>query len=621
MKKYYITTAIAYASKTPHIGNTYEAVLTDVISRYKKQRGYDVYFLTGSDEHGQKIQEEAILNGRKPKEHVDIIVDEIKDIWKSLDVEYDKFIRTTDEEHKNVVRNIFKKLYENGDIYKSEYDGKYCVDCESFYTDSQLVDGLCQCGAEVKQMKEEAYFLKLSKYAGSLIEHIENNPEFIYPVSRKNEMLNNFIKPGLKDLCVSRTSFKWGIEVDFDTNHVVYVWIDALSNYITAIGYDVDKKNEMYNKYWPADLHVVGKDIVRFHTIYWPIMLMALGEELPKKVYGHPWLLAKEGKMSKSKGNTLYAKDLVEKYGVDRVRYSILREMPHSDDGHFSEDILVSRTNTDLVNIIGNLLNRTIGMNKKYFDSYVSKKSEYRSLELELIEEVKKGIKKYEEYMESLHISNAINSIVDIAKKTNKYIDDSTPWVLAKEEDKKDTLSTILYVLTENIRILGVLLYPFVPTTSKNILKQLNTNVTSYDSIYEYGSLEKDLKVNEASILFERIEIKEQEQLEFKEEIEFKDFEKLDLRVAKIIDANDHPNADRLYVLDLEVENTTRQVVSGIKNSYKKEELIGKKVILVANLKPVKIRGVISHGMLLAESDEEKLFLLEAKLESGAKIG
>ena len=635
-EKYYITTAIAYTSKIPHIGNTYEWILSDAIARYKRARGYDVYFLTGTDEHGEKIQQEAKKEGLTPQEHVDVIANEIRDIDDVLGVSYDQFIRTSDPKHKEIVQKIFKKIYDKGDIYKGVYEGLYCVPCESFFTESQLEDGHCpDCGRPVEITKEEAYFFKLSKYQKRLEEHIEKNPDFIVPTSRKNEMLNNFIRPGLRDLCVSRSSFDWGVPVDFDEGHVVYVWIDALSNYITALGYDpLGESDELFKKNWPAELHVIGKDIVRFHTIYWPIILMSLDLPLPKQVYGHPWLLSESGKMSKSKGNTLYAKDLIASFGLDRVRYGVLREMPFSEDGHFSPEGLVSRCNGDLSNVLGNLLNRTLAMSHKYFDGKVEKGSEFEAVDLGLIKKVEETIALYEKKMDSLHISEAMDAVIQLAKHSNKYIDDTTPWLLAKEEDKQDRLRTVLYVLTENLRILGILLNPFIPTSAKEILSQIGTKVDQYESLRNYGSLEEGLVVGKGKPIFERLDLDKvlkaeekkketknaKEDKQEKEEIDFETWSKLDIKVAQIIEAKDHPKADRLYVLSLDVDGETRQVVSGIKEYYTKEELLGKHVVLLANLKPIKLRGVESHGMLLAESRGEKVRLLEARLPSGSVI-
>ncbi len=625
-EKYYITTAIAYTSKIPHIGNTYEWVLADAIARYKRKRGFDVRFLTGTDEHGQKIEGEAKKNSITPKEHVDFIAGKIIDIYDKLGVKYDDFIRTTDERHVKRVQKIFTKLYEQGDIYKGHYEGMYCVACESFFTDSQLVEGKCpDCGADVKKEKEEAYFFKLSKYQDELMEYINKHPNFIYPESRKNEMINNFLKPGLKDLCVSRSSFSWGIPVEVDKDHVVYVWLDALSNYITALGYNVESESEeLFNKYWPADLHLIGKDIIRFHTIYWPIFLLALGVELPKMVYGHPWLLFGDGsKMSKSRGNTLYATELVDKYGRDRVRYSVLREIPFENDGRFDENTLILRTNTDLANSYGNLVNRTLAMNNKYFSGKVEK-GEFLEVDKRIIDLYKETLDTYEKKMDSLHIAEAIEAVMSFVKASNKYIDETTPWLLAKDEESKERLKTVLYVLTENIRIATVLLEPFIPDSCEKVFNQIGTEKRCYESIKTYGMIEEGIVVGKGEPIFERLELVEVEEEEvetFKAEIEFSDWEKLDIRVAKITKVEKHKKADKLYVLTLEVGNSSRQVVSGIREYYTEDELLGKHVVLLANLKPIKLRGIKSEGMLLAEAKGEKVLLLEATLESGSEIG
>ncbi len=626
-EKYYITMAIAYTSRVPHIGNTYEAVLTDAISRYKKLRGYDVYFLTGTDEHGQKIQEEALKNGKTPKEYVDGICSELKNIWKMMNIDYTNFIRTTDEKHKLVVQKIFKQLYEQGDIYKGDYEGYYCVPCESFYTESQLVDGKCpDCGREVKLTKEESYFFRLSKYEDRLKKHIEENPDFIYPASRKNEMLNNFINKGLKDLCVSRTSFDWGIPIEIEEGHIAYVWIDALSNYISAIGYKSDDER-LFNKLWPADVHVVGKDIVRFHTVYWPIFLMALGLPLPKQIYGHPWLLSvsdsgQTEKMSKSKGNVLYANDLVKDYSTDRVRYSVLREMPFADDGYFSRNILIQRTNVELVNIIGNLLHRTTSMSKKYFDNLIKKPEKFEDVDRELIDFLFESKNRYENYMDSFYVSKAMNEVVEIAKATNKYIDITMPWKLAKEDTKR--LNTVMYVLLENLKYVGIMLNPFVPETSQKLLNQIGINNLDYSELDNYGSID-EYKTTVGEVLFERLDLIEdnepkEERVEYKPEISIDDFSKMDIRIVKILEVEDHPKADKLYVLKLDVQGDIREVVSGIKNYYSKEELIGKKVAYLANLKPIKLRGVESSGMVLAQSKDDRVVLLEGSIE-GAIVG
>ena len=642
--KYYITTAIAYTSRKPHIGNSYEIVMTDALARYKRMQGYDVFFQTGTDEHGQKIEEIAKDAGITPKEHVDKVAGEIKDICDLLNTTYDKFIRTTDDYHERVVQKIFKKLYEQGDIYKSEYEGMYCTPCESFWTESQLIDGKCpDCGREVKPAREEAYFLKLSKYQKQLEEYIENNENFIYPESRKKEMLNNFIKPGLQDLCVSRTSFKWGIPVDFDPNHVVYVWIDALTNYITGIGYDPDGSSDMYKKYWPADVHVIGKDIVRFHTIYWPIMLMALGEPLPKQVFGHPWLLFGADKMSKSRGNVIYADDLVELFGVDAVRYYLLSEMPYTSDGSITYETIIERYNSDLANTLGNLVNRTVAMTNKYFDGEVMSADVTEELDDELktlaVDTVAKVDKLFGEY----RVSDTLEAIFALTKRCNKYIDETMPWALAKDEEKKARLGTVLYNLLEGIRFTAVLLSPFMPETAQKIFEQLNTDVTSYQSLESFGGLKVGTKVGTATPLFGRIDANEmfekieakrkaQEDAEKKEErpkivglaqIGIEDFAKVELRVAEIKDCEPVKKAKKLLKLTLDDgTDTPRTVASGIAKWYKPEDLIGKKVILVANLKPAVLCGVESCGMILAADcaeDDVKVIFVDG-MPAGARI-
>lgn len=642
--KYYITTAIAYTSRKPHIGNSYEIVMTDALARYKRMQGYDVFFQTGTDEHGQKIEEIAKEAGITPKEHVDKIAGEIKDICDLLNTTYDKFIRTTDDYHEKVVQKIFKKLYEQGDIYKSEYEGMYCTPCESFWTESQLVDGKCpDCGRDVKPAREEAYFLKLSKYQKQLEDYIENNENFIYPESRKKEMLNNFIKPGLQDLCVSRTSFKWGIPVDFDPGHVVYVWIDALTNYITGIGYDPDGSSDMYKKYWPADVHIIGKDIVRFHTIYWPIMLMALGEPLPKQVFGHPWLLFGTDKMSKSRGNVIYADDLVELFGVDAVRYYLLSEMPYTSDGSITYETIIERYNSDLANTLGNLVNRTVAMTNKYFGGEVMPGNINEDVDNELkslaVETVSKVDKLFSEY----RVSDTLEAIFALAKRCNKYIDETMPWALAKDEEKKSRLGTVLYNLLEGIRFTAVLLSPFMPETAQKIFDQLNTDVTSYDSLEAFGGLEVGTKVGTATPLFGRIDASEmfgkieakrkaQEEPEKKEDrpeiiglaqIGIEDFAKVELRVAEIKDCEPVKKAKKLLKLTLDDgTDTPRTVASGIAKWYKPEDLIGKKVILVANLKPAVLCGVESCGMILAadcSEDDVKVIFVDG-MPAGARI-
>lgn len=637
--KYYLTTAIAYTSKIPHIGNVYEAILSDALVRFKREQGYDTYFLTGTDEHGQKIQEQAATDGRTPQAHVDEIAGEIKRIWDLVNVSYDQFIRTTDDQHKKVVQKIFKKLYDNGDIYKGKYEGWYCTPCESFWTESQLVDGKCpDCGGAVAQASEEAYFLKLSKYQKQLEEHIENNPEFIWPESRKNEMLNNFIKPGLQDLCVSRTSFSWGVPVEFDPGHVVYVWIDALSNYISAIGFDPDGSSEQFNKLWPADLHVIGKDIVRFHTIYWPIILMGLGVELPKQVFGHPWLLTGKDKMSKSKGNVIYTDDLVGLFGVDAVRYYVLREMPFANDGTITYEMMVSRINTDFANILGNLVTRTVSMIQKYFDGVVPAPTVEDALDASLKTLAVSTAKNVEAHMDAYHVAEALEDIWALLRRSNKYIDETTPWVLAKDPADKERLGTVLYNLLESIRFAAVLLKSFVPDTAEKILTQIRAEVTSLDSLTAFGVTAVGSSVGAAEAIFVRMDetakLEEIEavkakytqpeeveaSLELKEEITIDDFSKIDLRVAKILEAKKHPKADRLLILQLKVGPEKRQVVSGIAGHYDPQALVGREVILVANLKPVKLRGELSQGMILAATNGDDLKLASVEIKDGSVV-
>ncbi|MBM7614751.1 methionine--tRNA ligase [Alkaliphilus hydrothermalis] len=646
-EKYYITTAIAYTSGKPHIGNTYEVILADAIARFKRQQGYDVFFMTGTDEHGEKIETKAREAGKTPKEFVDEVAGEIKSIFDLMNTKYDKFIRTTDEDHEKQVQKIFKKLYDQGDIYKGHYEGKYCTPCESFWTESQLVDGNCpDCGRPVVEAKEEAYFLKLSKYQDRLMKHIEENPEFIQPESRKNEMINNFLKPGLQDLCVSRTSFKWGIPVTFDEKHVIYVWIDALSNYITGIGYDVDGNHgEKYNHYWPADLHLIGKDILRFHTLYWPIILMALDIPLPKQIFGHPWMLpGGDGKMSKSKGNTIYADDLARHFGVDGVRYYSLHEMPFAQDGTITWELVIERVNSDLVNVLGNLVNRTITMVNKYFDGVVEAPIHKDPLDDELIKLALETPKKVVAKMDQLKVSDAISEIFTLLRRSNKYIDETTPWILGKDPEQKDRLATVLYNLLESIRVSAVLLHPFLPQTAEEMLKQLNTSENSWESLAEFNGTIVGTKLEKPEIIFNRIdaakkleEIKEEleknqpKEVEekkvkpvalIKEEITIDDFSKLDLRAVKVIKADKHPKADRLLVLQVQLGDEVRQVVSGIAAHYSPDDMVGKTVILVANLKPVKLRGVESQGMILAASNDEKLVLgtLDGDMDSGTPI-
>lgn len=640
--KYYITTAIAYTSGKPHIGNTYEIILADAIARFKRQQGYDVFFMTGTDEHGQKIEQKAKEAAKTPKEFVDGVAGEIKKIWDSMNTSYDKFMRTTDKDHEEQVQKIFKKLYDQGDIYKGEYEGLYCTPCESFWTESQLVDNNCpDCGRPVTTTKEEAYFLRLSKYQDRLVKYIEENPDFIQPESRKNEMINNFLKPGLQDLCVSRTSFKWGIPVSFDEKHVVYVWIDALSNYITGLGYDVDGNHgERYNRYWPADLHLIGKDILRFHTIYWPIMLMALGEPLPKQVFGHPWMITGEGKMSKSKGNLIYADDLARHFGVDGVRYYSLHEMPFAQDGTITWELVMERINSDLANVLGNLVNRTVTMVNKYFDGVIEGPKVKDSLDDELIRLALETPKKVEDKMSQLRVSDAIGEVFTLLRRSNKYIDETTPWILGKDPNQRDRLATVLYNLLESIRFSAVMLHSFLPDTAEAIFKQLNTTVTGWDSLSEFNGIKVNDKVGNPEILFGRIDIdkklqeikdemegeeqrvEEEVKVEPKEMITIEDFDKVELRVAKVLEAEKHPKADKLLVLKLQVGNETRQVVSGIAKDYQPADLVGKSVILVANLKPVKLRGIESQGMILAASDNKKLVLgsLDGEIASGTLI-
>ena len=643
--KFYITTAIAYTSRKPHIGNSYEIVMTDAIARYKRLQGYDVFFQTGTDEHGQKIEEIAAAEGITPKQHVDRVAGEIRKICDLLDTTYDKFIRTTDPDHERVIQDIFQKLYDQGDIYKGHYEGMYCTPCESFWTESQLIDGKCpDCGREVKPAREEAYFLKLSKYQKQLEEYIETNENFIYPESRKKEMLNNFIKPGLQDLCVSRTSFKWGIPVDFDPKHVVYVWLDALANYITGIGYDPDGSSEQYKKYWPADVHIIGKDIVRFHTIYWPIMLMALGEPLPKQVFGHPWLLFGTDKMSKSRGNVIYADDLVDLFGVDAVRYYLLAEMPYASDGSITYENMIERYNADLANTLGNLVNRTIAMTNKYFDGVVQPGDVTEVLDGELKALAVESVGKVDKLLSEYRVSDTLDTIFTLAKRCNKYIDETAPWALAKDESKKARLGTVLYNLLESIRFVAVLLSPFLPETSEKILAQINTDIKDYDSLSAFGALKAGTVVGKAEPLFARIDAKEMfEKIEARAEaaqeaakeenaeveeaeglakIGIEDFSKVELKVAEIKDCEPVKKAKKLLKLTLDDgSKTPRTVASGIAKWYKPEELIGHKVIVVSNLKPAVLCGVESNGMILAADagDEAKVVFVDG-MPNGAKI-
>ena len=641
-EKFYITTAIAYTSRKPHIGNSYEIVMTDAVARYKRMQGYDVFFLTGTDEHGQKIEEIAKEAGVTPKAYVDDISSQIKDICDLLNTTYDHFIRTTDDYHEKAVQGIFKKLYDKGDIYKSEYKGLYCTPCESFWTESQLVDGKCpDCGRDVKEAKEEAYFLKISKYQKQLEKYIEDNENFIYPESRKKEMINNFIKPGLQDLCVSRSTFKWGVPVTFDDRHVIYVWIDALSNYITALGYNPDgESGENYKKYWPCDAHIIGKDILRFHTIYWPIILMALGEPLPKQVFAHPWLLFGNDKMSKSRGNVIYADDLVKLIGVDAVRYYLLSEMPYVTDGSITYETIIERYNSDLANTLGNLVNRTVAMTKKYFDGKLISNSVAESIDEELKELCVDSVKKIDDLLQEYRISDAIGTVMNIAKRSNKYIDETTPWTLAKDESKKERLSTVLYNLLESIRYIAILISPFMPETSEKIFSQLNSEVKAYDSLKEFGQLELGIEVSDPTPLFSRIdaekmmaEIEENQKASMpvnpiKEEIEgiakicIEDFAKVDLRVAKIVNCEPVKKAKKLLKLTLDDGTGDERIVaSGIALYYKPEELIGKSIILVSNLQPVTLCGVESHGMILAADCEDtvKVIFVDG-IPAGSKI-
>ena len=627
-KTYYLTTAIAYTSGKPHIGNTYEAILADSIVRFKRQQGYDVRFQTGTDEHGQKIEIKAAEAGVTPKEFVDKTAGVIKEIWDQMNTSYDRFIRTTDPDHEKQVQKIFKKLYDQGDIYKGYYEGMYCTPCESFFTESQLVDGKCpDCGREVTPAKEEAYFFRMSKYADRLIEHINTHPEFIQPESRKNEMMNNFLLPGLQDLCVSRTSFKWGIPVDFDPKHVVYVWIDALSNYITGLGYDVDGNNDpLYDKYWPADLHLIGKDILRFHTIYWPIMLMALDVPLPKQIFGHPWLLQGDGKMSKSKGNVIYADDLANLFGVDAVRYFVLHEMPFENDGTITWDLMVERMNSDLANTLGNLVNRTISMSNKYFGGVVENKGVEGDVDVDFKKVVLEAPVKAAEKMDKLRVADAITEIFALFKRSNKYIDETMPWALAKDEAQQDRLATVLYNLIEAINIGASLLEPFMPETSAKILAQINGAPRAFDDMTEFGKYQSGNKVVEKpEILFARMDQKEvmekvkeieeaqkaevqgekYPEVEKKPEITIDDFDKIQIQVGEVIKCEPVKKAKKLLVSQIKIGAETRQIVSGIAKYYKPEEMVGKKVAVITNLKPCKLCGVESQGMILAAGDDE----------------
>ncbi len=653
--KYYITTAIAYTSGKPHIGNSYEIVLADSIARFKRAEGYDVFFQTGTDEHGQKIELKAQDAGITPKEYVDNVSGTIRGLWDLMDTSYDKFIRTTDEYHEKQVQKMFKKFYDQGDIYKGSYEGMYCTPCESFWTESQLVDGKCpDCGREVKPAKEEAYFFKMSKYADRLIEHIKTHPVFIQPVSRKNEMMNNFLLPGLQDLCVSRTSFKWGIPVDFDNRHVVYVWLDALTNYITGLGYDVDGNHgENYRKYWPADLHLIGKDIIRFHTIYWPIFLMALGEPLPKQVFGHPWLLQGDNKMSKSRGNVIYADDLVNFFGVDAVRYFVLHEMPFENDGNIGWDILVERINADLANTLGNLVNRTISMSNKYFGGVVENRNVTDTVDEELKAVAVSAVTKVKNKMNELRVADALTEIFTLFKRCNKYIDETEPWVLAKDEAKHDRLATVLYNLTESICIGATLLESFMPSTARKITEQLNTSIRTLDELTTFGLYPSGSRVTDKpEILFARLDAKEVNEkveamyaarnaeaataepaaaeeeddsitIEAKPEITYDDFAKLQFQVGEIIACEEVPKSKKLLCSKVKIGKEVKQIVSGIKQHYSAAEMVGKKVMVLVNLKPATLAGVLSEGMLLCAEDAEgnlALMTPEKKMPAGAEI-
>ena len=646
-EKYYITTAIAYTSGKPHIGNTYEAVLADAIARFKRQEGYDVFFQTGTDEHGQKIEMKAQEAGVTPQKFVDGVASQIKSIWDLMNTSYDKFIRTTDDYHERQVQKIFKKLDEQGDIYKGHYEGMYCTPCESFFTESQLVDGKCpDCGRPVTPAKEEAYFFRMSKYADRLIEHINTHPEFIQPVSRKNEMMNNFLLPGLQDLCVSRTSFKWGIPVDFDPDHVVYVWLDALTNYITGIGYDCDgESTEQFKKDWPADLHLIGKDIIRFHTIYWPIFLMALGLPLPKQVFGHPWLLQGDGKMSKSKGNVIYADELVDFFGVDAVRYFVLHEMPFENDGVITWELMVERLNSELANTLGNLVNRTISMSNKYFGGVVADKGVAEPVDEALKAFVLEVPKKVVAKMDELRVADAMTEVFSLFKRCNKYIDETMPWALAKDESKQDRLATVLYNLVEGICIGATLLQSFMPDTTGRILGQLNAKERSMDDLKDFGLYPSGNKVTDKpEILFARLDVKEvlkkveelhppvQEEeksnekvidIEAKSEVTFEDFEKLQFQVGEIIACEEVKKSRKLLCSKVKIGRQVRQIVSGIKSNYSAQEMIGKKVMVLVNLKPAKLAGILSEGMILCAEDENgnlSLVTPEKEMPAGAEI-
>lgn len=643
-KPYYITTAIAYASRKPHIGNTYEVVFTDAVARYKRMQGYDVFFLTGTDEHGVKIEELAKSEGITPKEHVDKVVGEIQDICKLMHISYDGFIRTTDPRHEEVVQKIFKKLYDQGDIYKSEYEGMYCTPCESFWTPSQLVDGKCpDCGREVQSAKEEAYFLRLSKYQQWLEEYIETHPDFIVPEGKKKEMMNNFIKPGLQDLCVSRTTFQWGIPVTFDPKHVIYVWVDALSNYITAMGYDPDGSSDQFKKYWPCDCHVIGKDIMRFHSIYWPVMLHALGLELPRQLFGHNWILFGEDKMSKSRGNVIYASDVVDAFGVDAARYYLLSEMPYGSDGSITYESLIERFNTDLANTLGNLVNRTIAMAQKYFGGVIQPADAAEPVDADLRATALKTVEEVDRLMNQYRMADTLDAVISLARRSNKYIDETMPWVLAKDEAQKPRLGAVLYNLLESIRFLAVLLQPFMPETAEKIFAQLNTDCKDYASLSAFGGLHAGDKVGEPVPLFGRIDAEQmiqqlkakqeaaaapaqepaQEAIQLAPEISIEDFAKVELRVAKVLSAEKVKKSSKLLCIQLDDGMGGRQVVSGIAKWYKPEDLVGKKVIVVANLKPVKLCGVESNGMICAADLPDgsvRVLFADDSMPCGAKI-